>query len=162
MMSIMQQAFTMGFRIPRALAAVLLFLLAGASLPAVAGQLPGSVSVPPGELALGAVELPRRVLANGQALPPGAYSVHLTSLTASPEATGALAELERWVEFRQDETVMGRELASIVPAAEIGAVAGSTPPESGSSRVEVLRGNDYVRVWINRDGTHYLIHLAAG
>ena len=161
MMSIMQQAFTMGFRIPRALAAVLLFL-SGASLPAVAGQLPGSVSVPPGELALGTVELPRRVLANGQALPPGAYSVHLTSLTASPEATGALAELERWVEFRQDETVMGRELASIVPAAEIGAVAGSTPPESGSSRVEVLRGNDYVRVWINRDGTHYLIHLAAG
>jgi hypothetical protein len=25
--------------------------------------------------------------------------------------------------------------------------------------VDVLKEGDYVRVWINRDGTHYLIHL---
>ena len=105
--------------------AVLLFV-AGSSLPAVSGQLPESVTVPPGSWA-GAIELPRPVLANGQALPPGAYSVHLTSLTASPATTGALAELERWVEFRQGGAVMGRELASIVPAAEIGDVAGAAP-----------------------------------
>jgi hypothetical protein len=24
-----------------------------------------------------------------------------------------------------------------------------------------LRGNDYVRVWINRAGNHYLIHMPA-
>ena len=23
----------------------------------------------------------------------------------------------------------------------------------------MLRGNDYIRVWINRGGTHYLVHL---
>ena len=161
MISVMNQPSMKGSCILRALAAMLLFV-AGSPLPAVAGQLPGSVSVPPGELALGTIELPRGVLANGQALPPGAYSLHLTSQTASPETTGALAELERWVEFRQGGAVMGRELASIVPATEIDDVAGSAPPASGSSRVEVLRGNDYVRVWINRDGTHYLIHLAAG
>lgn len=161
MISVMNQPSMKGSYRLRALAAALLFV-AGSSLPGASGQLPGSVSVPPGELALGTIELPRRVLANGQALSPGAYSVHLTSLTASPEATGALAELERWVEFRQGDAVMGRELASIVPAAEIGDVAGAAPPANGSARVEVLRGNDYVRVWINRDGTHYLIHLAAG
>ena len=26
-------------------------------------------------------------------------------------------------------------------------------------RVEVLRGNEFLRVWINRGGNHYLIHL---
>lgn len=130
--------------------------------PASAGQLPGAVDVPPGEQALGTIELPRRVLANGQALAAGTYSVHLTSRTATPEATGALAALERWVEFRREDAVAGQEVATLVPAAEIGDVANSAPPASGSSRVEVLRGNEYVRVWINRNGTHYLIHLAVG
>lgn len=158
MISAMHQPFTMWSWIRCVLAAVLLFVT-GASPLAAAPQLAG---VPSGELALGTVELPRQVLADGQALAAGTYDVHLTSRTASPETTGALVELERWVEFRQDSAVMGRELASIVPGAEIGDVASSAPPASGTSRVEVLRGNDYVRVWINRDGTHYLIHLAVG
>ena len=161
MMSAMYQPFTMGWWLPRTWAAVLLFV-AGSSLPTEARQLSGDVSVPPGDRALGTIELPRRVLADGQALPAGTYSVHLTSQTASPETTGALAELERWVEFRQEDTVVGREVASLVPEGEIGDVANSAPPASGSSRVEVLRGNDYVRVWINQDGTHYLIHLTVG
>ncbi|MCE2539611.1 MAG: hypothetical protein J4G16_04290 [Acidobacteria bacterium] len=157
----MNQASMKGSCILRGLAAVLLFV-AGSSPPAAALQLAGNVSVPAEELALGTIELPRPVLADGQALPAGAYDVHLTSRTASPETAGTLGELERWVEFRQGGAVMGRELASIVPATEIGDIAASAPPASGSSRVEVLRGNDYVRVWINRDGTHYLIHLAVG
>ena len=35
----------------------------------------------------------------------------------------------------------------------------AAPPASGSARVEQLRENDYLRVWINLDGTAYLIHL---
>ena len=144
-----------------ALAATLLTGVAVAS-PASAAQLPGNVNVPLDDRALGTIEVPRRVLANGEALAAGTYSVHLTSRTASPETTGALAALERWVEFRQADAVMGQEVATIVPAAEIGDVADSAPPAEGSSRVEVLRGNEYVRIWINQDGTHYLIHLAVG
>jgi hypothetical protein len=30
---------------------------------------------------------------------------------------------------------------------------------SGGARVEMLKGNEYVRVWINRGGVHYLIHM---
>ena len=161
MIPAMQQPFTMWSWIRCASAAVLLFAT-GSSPLAAAPQLAGNVGVPSGELALGTVELPRQVLADGQALAAGTYEVHLTSRTASPETAGALAELERWVEFRQDSAVAGREVASIVPGAEIGDIARSAPPASGTSRVEVLRGNDYVRVWINRDGTHYLIHLAVG
>ncbi len=132
------------------------------TLPAAAGQLPAAAGVPLGDRVLGTIELPRRVMANGQALSPGAYSVHLTTRTASPEPTGASASLERWVEFRQGDAVVGQEVATILPAAEIADVAKSAPPASGSSRVEVLREGDYVRIWINRNGTHYLLHLPVG
>jgi hypothetical protein len=45
--------------------------------------------------------------------------------------------------------------ATVVPAAELGAVA----PAPGSAKVELLKRSDYLRVWINRTGTNYLIHL---
>ena len=125
-------------------------------------QLSGTVAVPQGALALGTVELPRRVMANGQTLSAGAYEVHLTAESASPDTNGALRVLERWVEFRQDDSLQGREVVTIVPQAEIGDVAKSAPPGSGTSRVEMLRENEYLRVWINQEGTHFLIHLAVG
>ena len=55
----------------------------------------------------------------------------------------------------------GREVVSIVPSADIGKVAKGKPPAPGATRIERLRGDDYVRVWINRGGNHYLIHLSA-
>ena len=120
------------------------------------------VDVPTGDLALGTVELPRRVMANGEALGAGSYDVRLTGQAADPHTVGALQVLERWVEFRQGDEVKGREVVSIVPNAEIGEVAKSAPPGSGSSRVELLRENEFLRVWINQGGTHYLIHLTVG
>ena len=116
------------------------------------------VDVPTGELELGEVTIPRRVMADGQPLAAGTYQVRLTARSAQPGAVGQLTELERWVEFRQNSDVSGREVVSIVPAAEIGDVAGITPPRSGVT-VEMLRENDYLRIWISRDGIHYLIHL---
>ena len=70
--------------------------------------------------------------------------------------------LERWVEFRQDDEVKGREVVSIVPQSEIDSVAKSAPPGSGTARVEMLKDNDYLRVWVNQNNTHYFIHLVAG
>ena len=142
-------------------------LLAGVAVvtavsPLSGWQLTGTARVPPGALALGTVELPRSVLANGRALSAGAYELHLTAYAAIPETNGALRELERWVEFRQDGRVRGREVVTIVPEAEIGEVAETSAPGSGSSRVDMLRGNDYLRVWVNRGGAHYLLHLAVG
>ena len=121
-----------------------------------------TVDVPRGAMVLGSVNIPRRVMANGQTLAAGSYDVQLTAESASPETVGALAVLERWVEFRQGDDVKGREVVTIVPAVEIGDVAESAAPGRGSSRVEILKENEYVRVWINQDGTHYLIHLVLG
>ena len=121
-------------------------------------------AAPTGDVALGTVRLPRGVTADGKPLAAGTYQVKLTAQQAAPEAVGTTEALERWVEFSQGKTVKGREVVSIVPQAEIKMVVKDTPPASGTSKVQVLRGNDYLRVWFNRAGTHYLIHfpVAAG
>ena len=119
-------------------------------------------AVPAGDLALGKVRLPRAVTADGKALPAGTYDVKLTAQAAKPMAVGTTEPLERWVEFAQGGTVKGREVVSIVPSADVAKVAKKKGPAPGASRVERLKGDDYVRVWINRGGNHYLIHLAAG
>ena len=78
---------------------------------------------------------------------------------AAPEAVGTTEALERWVELSQGKEVKGREVVSIVPQAEIKMVVKDTPPASGASKVQLLKGNDYLRVWINKGGNHYLIHF---
>jgi hypothetical protein len=119
-------------------------------------------TAPAGEMALGSVRLTRAVTADGKPLPAGTYQVRLTGQEAQPRATGASESLERWVEFVQRGAVKGREVVTIVPQAEIKMVVKDAPPRPGASKVQVLRGNDYLRVWINRGGNHYLIHLPTG
>lgn len=119
-------------------------------------------AAPTGEIALGTITLPRAVTADGKPLPAGRYTVRLTAEVAKPEAVGTTEELQRWAEFRKGSAVVGREVISIVPAAEAKVVAKDAPPAAGGSKVQMLRGNEYLRVWFNRGGNHYLIHLATG
>lgn len=119
-----------------------------------------AASAPTGDITLGSVRLPRGVTADGKPLAAGTYQVKLTAQQAAPDAVGATESLERWVELTQGKEVKGREVVSIVPQAEIKMVVKDAPPASGGSRVQMLRGNDYLRVWINRGGTHYLVHFA--
>jgi hypothetical protein len=118
--------------------------------------------VPTGETSLGQVRIPRKVMANGQALGAGTYQVRLTAEAATPPAVGITTTYERWVEFVQGGQVKGKEVVSIVPQGEIKTVAEDSPPGAGGSKVQVLHGNDYLRVWINRGGIHYLVHLPMG
>ena len=115
--------------------------------------------VPMGELALGNVRIRFNTMANGEALPAGTYAVRLTPAEGQPPAAGITEHYERWVEFSQGGTVKGKEIVSIVPAEEIAGVANDPAPGRNRSKVEMLRNNEFVRVWINRDGNHYLVHL---
>lgn len=137
------------------LMAVLVSTLAVGVASAQQGQ------VPAGETALGSVRLTRSVMADGKALKAGTYQVRLTSQDALPVVPGI--KMERWVEFLQGGKVAGREVASIVPASELKDLmpGPDTLPRAsaGRARVEMLKGNEYVRVWINRGGVHYLIHM---
>lgn len=115
---------------------------------------------PTGETALGSVRIPRSVKADGKDLKAGTYQVRLTAQDATPAAAGI--KMERWVEFVQGGKVAGREVVSIVPADEHkDLMPGPDAPAKArnGSRVEMLKGNDYLRVWISRAGVSYLIHM---
>jgi hypothetical protein len=116
---------------------------------------------PTAALALGTVRIPKEVKADGKPLAAGTYQVRLTTDEAKPDAVGTSGKLERWVEFVQKGAVKGREVVSIVPQAEIKMVEKDAPPPAGGSKVQMLKGNDYLRVWINKGGNHYLVHLPA-
>ena len=108
---------------------------------------------------LGTVRIPRAVKADGQALAAGTYQVRVTETPAAPPAAGQTPQYERWAEFLRGGKVVGREVVTIVPASDIKQVAEVTPPPAGGARTEVLKGGDYLRLWLNRGGNHYLIHF---
>ncbi len=134
--------------------AVAALLSVGAAAQTPQGQ------VPSGETSLGSVSLPRAVMANGQALGAGTYQVRLTAESAQPTVPGI--QMERWVEFLRGGKVVGREVVSIIPQTEVKDLQpgpDGSRPAAGGSRVEMLKGDDYLRVWINRRGVNYLLHL---
>jgi hypothetical protein len=120
-----------------------------------------AVSGPEGQMALGSVHIPKGVKADGKALAAGTYQVRLTPQAATPDAKGQTATLERWVEFVKGGQVAGREVVTIIPQSEIDKVQKDTPPKANGSKVETLKGGDYVRLWINKGGNHYLVHFPA-
>ena len=92
--------------------AVAVLLSVGAAAQTSAqGQVPTAVT------SLGSVNLPRAVMANGQKLDAGSYQVRLTAEAAQPSVPGI--QMERWVEFVRGGKAVGREVVSIVPAAEV-------------------------------------------
>ena len=64
----------------------------------------------------------------------------------------------RWVEFVREDEVAGRGLAVVIADADINEVEKSPGPRN-EARVMELREGEYVRVWLNRDGVNYLLHL---
>jgi len=132
---------------------------AGHTAPKAQPNTAPDATVAGGDLALGTVSLPRALKADGKPLPAGTYQVRLTAQEATPDAKGQTNLSERWAEFVRGGKVVGREVVTIVPQAEIALVQKDTPPARNGAKVQTLKGGDYVRVWINRNGTHYLIHL---
>ena len=114
-------------------------------------------TVPTAETALGSVHIPRSVKADGKDLKAGTYAVRLTAQEASPSVPGQ--KMERWVEFMQGGKVVGREVASVMSDADIVSHVKGPRPRANSSRVDTLKGGDYLRVWINKGGNNYLINL---
>lgn len=106
------------------------------------------------------VTLPHAVLANGERLPAGRYELRLTTQHPAP-APGADTDASCWMQFVRDGAVAGREVATVIPAGEIARIAKTPPPARNAARVEALKDGDYLRIWINHGGTHYLLNLPA-
>ena len=107
---------------------------------------------------LGTVTLNKKVLADGKPLAAGTYQVRLTSDSPKP-AIGESPDAEKYVEFVRGGKVVGREVATVVSAADIGRIAKGPRPKGNGVRVDTLKGGDYVRVWIAKGGQNYLINM---
>lgn len=107
---------------------------------------------------LGTVHLTHTVLADGKPLAAGTYQVRLSSEEPKP-AIGQNPEGEKYVEFLKGGKVAGREVATVIGPEDIGKIAKGKKPGNNSSSVELLKGGDFVRVWINKGGTNYLINM---
>ena len=107
---------------------------------------------------LGTILLPQSVLADGKPLAAGSYQVRLTPDHPTP-AVGQSASAECWVEFVKDGTVAGREVATVLSGEETAAVAKGPGPKPDGSRVDVLKGGEYVRAWLNSAGVNYLVNM---
>ena len=132
---------------------------AGAARETGEGHSAPTPTVPTGDMALGLVRLAKGVKADGKALAAGTYQVRLTAQQATPDAKGETPSLERWVEFVQKGQVKGREVVTIVPQSEIALVQKDAPPHANAAKVEMLKGGNYMRLWINKGGNHYLVHF---
>ena len=112
-------------------------------------------------MSLGSVTIGKKVMADGKPLAPGTYQVRLTNDAPKP-GVGQAPDAEKYVEFVKAGKVVAREVATVISAEDIGKIAKGAKPKSGSAKVELLKGGDYYRVWINRGGNNYLINLPTG
>src|SRR3954454_6493787 len=138
-----------------ALVGILAAALAVPAVPAAAQNASKSANT-----TLGSVTLTKKVMADGKPLAPGTYQVRLSTDEPKP-AIGQSAESERFVELMKGGKVVAREVATVVSDADVATIVKGPKPAKGGVRVDTLKGNDYVRVWINRAGSNYLLHLPA-
>jgi hypothetical protein len=110
---------------------------------------------------LGSIHLAKKVMADGKPLAAGTYQVRLTNDEPKP-AVGQAPGAERYVEFVRGGKVVAREVATVVSAEDIGKIAKGRKPRANSSSIEMLKGGDYYRVWINKGGTNYIINMPTG
>lgn len=118
----------------------------------------GSAYAQGADASLGTVTLGKKVMADGKPLPAGTYQVRLTSDTPKP-GVGQAPDAEKYVEFVKGGKVVGREVATVVSAEDIGKIAKGKKPARNGASVELLKGGDYYRVWINHGGTNYIINM---
>jgi len=111
---------------------------------------------------LGTVHLTHAGTVGGATLPRGTYQIRATDQTLAP-ALGQTPEAERWVEFVQHGKVVAREVATVISSADVAIVAkGGRRPARNGSLVQLLKGGEYVRVWMDKDGVNYVINLRTG
>ena len=132
-------------------------VLVGA-LVVMSGALASNAALAQSGTSLGTVHIARKMMADGKPLAAGTYQVRLTTDEPKP-GVGQAQGAERYVEFVKGGKVVGREVATVVSAEDIKKIAKGKKPAAGSASVEMLKGGDFWRVWINHGGTSYIINM---
>ena len=105
------------------------------------------------------VQITQQVMVDGKPLPAGTYEIWVTNERPDVGA-GTTANGQRYVELAQNGQVVARTIAEVFPrrASEaVGTSGGAT-----RARVEMLRGNEFLRVSFNDADGRYLLHFPTG
>lgn len=120
-----------------------------------------ALTVPPafahhGPSVLTTVQITAPVMAGETRLEPGTYEIRLTGEHLKP-LPGQSEDSEVVVEFVKDGMVVARDGSEVVPGdtKPVGTSGGSAP----RARVERLKGDEFLRISVNKDAERYLIHL---
>ena len=103
------------------------------------------------------VRIPVAVLADGKPLPPGRYNVRLTG--NQPPQPGQPAGAQQAVEIIADGNVVARETAEVLKDDDLPPVGASSQSVQSGTRVEMLKGGEFLRISMKRDGARYLVYL---
>ena len=121
-----------------------------------AGTSAAQTPAEPGSITMDDVRLTHAVLVAGKPVPAGTYRVRVLS-ERPPAFAGQATDAQRWVEFLSGDTVIGRDVAEVI-SGDVAAV-GTSGNVRRAPRVEMLKGGEFVRVSIYREGERYAIHL---
>lgn len=138
--------------------AIVLLAVAGvlsAGGAAVHGQRPSSGAA----AVLTTVQITHSVLANGKPLPAGLYELRLTDERPVP-LPGQSPEAERWVEFVANGAVVGRDVAAVLRDDDLPTEGASSVKAREGTRVDLLKGGEFLRISVKRGTERYLIHLS--
>jgi hypothetical protein len=109
-----------------------------------------------GPSVLGTARIPDAVMVGDMPLQPGTYEIRLTGEHLAP-LPGQSEDAGQVVEFVKDGVVVAKDAAEVV-AADTAAV-GTSGRRATGFRVERLKGDEFLRISITKDGERYLIHL---
>ena len=132
--------------------AVLTVLLVSVLNPGVSAQSWRATDI------LATVRITQPVMAEGKLLPAGTYDLRVTGEHPTPLA-GQSRDAQQWVEFVADGKVVAREIAEILFDLDLTPVGTSSAPVRSGTRVETLKGGEFLRISVKREHERYLIHL---
>ena len=103
------------------------------------------------------VRIPVAVLADRKPLPAGLYSLRLTG--EQPSQPGQPPGAQEIVEILAGGNVVARETAEVLRDEALPAVGASSVSVQSGTRVEMLKGGEFLRISMKRDGARYLVYL---
>lgn len=104
------------------------------------------------------VHISAPVTAAGTPLPAGTYELRLTGERPVPPV-GQPQNAQEWIEFVKDGKIVAREAAEIQSDDDLPAEGASSQKARQGTRVEMLKGGEFLRISVKRERDLYLIYL---
>jgi hypothetical protein len=107
---------------------------------------------------LATVRITTAVMANGTPLAAGTYDIRLTEERPAL-LSGQPQDSQRWVEFVAGGKVVAREIAEVLRDEDLPEVGASSVAARAGTRVEMLKGGEFLRISVKPGHERYLIYL---